>query len=123
MGVFSWKTQNTNKSISSTTHSPSHPKFTVYMVNPITGETFKEDDYEGYGVFGGKDYYELLAELNNLESDRNNGIDMALEGYPRKAKFFPILVEDPNTWKQFVGQEPENCEFQGYFYNDLIFGA
>ena len=31
------------------------------------GNVWTEDNYEGYGVFGGKDYYELLAELQSLE--------------------------------------------------------
>jgi hypothetical protein len=30
------------------------------------GRVFTEDDYEGYGVFGGKDIYELVAEMNGL---------------------------------------------------------
>lgn len=111
MGFFSWKTQDTNRSIAN--NESNRPTFTVYMVNPETGEYWREDDYEGYGEFGGKDFYELVAELNGKE-DRGDGIDIALLG--NKDYISPILVEDLSKWKQFVGQKPKECRFQGYFY-------
>ena len=76
MGFFSWKTQDTDKSISNM-YSSRH-SFKVYMVNPLNlDEYYREDNYEGYGVFGGKDYYELLAEINNVGSNRDEGIKLA----------------------------------------------
>jgi hypothetical protein len=61
MGFFSWYTSDTNKSI------PSHySSRTTFKVNVITedGQVFTEDNYEGYGVFGGKDIYTLCGEMN-----------------------------------------------------------
>lgn len=114
MGFFSWKTQDTNKSIAN--KYSNEPTFTVYMVNPLTGEQFEEADYEGYGEFGGKDYYELLAEING-KSTRDEGIDLQFEGNPNGEPIkYPILVEDPHSWEKYVGQQPEECEYQGYFY-------
>ena len=113
MGFFSWNTQDTNKSISnmwSCRHS-----FHVYMVNPITMESYLETAYEGYGVFGNKDFYELLAELNGLGSDRIKGIDLFYSG---KEFISPILVEDKGKAKDYVGQAPTTCPYQGYFYED-----
>ena len=77
MGFFSWLTSDTKRSIPNV-HSSREP-FTVYMLAP-DGRIWKEEAYEGYGEFGGKDYYELLAELNGQEG-RNAGIKLAL-GYP-----------------------------------------
>jgi hypothetical protein len=40
------------------------------------GNQWVEEQYEGYGVFGGKDFFELLAEMNG-ETGREAGIDLA----------------------------------------------
>ena len=61
MGFFSWKTSDTNTSISNA-HS-TKPTFPVYMILP-DGRYYLETDYEGYGEFGGRDYYGVVAELN-----------------------------------------------------------
>tara|TARA_R110000772_G_C13310268_1_gene440071 strand:+ start:15857 stop:16330 length:474 start_codon:yes stop_codon:yes gene_type:complete len=74
MGFFSWKTQDTNRSIPS---SYSERKTFPVTLSDDKGNTWKEPDYEGYGVFGGKDYYELLAEMNG-RTTRNEGITLAL---------------------------------------------
>lgn len=112
MGFFSWYTQDTNKSISN--KYSNRPTFTVYMVNPLNlDEYYKEDNYEGYGVFGGKDYYELLAEINNRGSDRNKGINLAF-GSAKNVEY-PILVENLEKAKNIIGK-PKECENQGYFY-------
>lgn len=57
MGQFSWFTQDTHHRI---VNGEEH---TVYLVDD-KGNKYKENFYEGYGVFGGKDFYELLAEMN-----------------------------------------------------------
>jgi len=74
MGFFSWITQDTNTSIAN--HHSSQPCATVYMTDD-NGNIWEENDYEGYGVFGGKDYYELLAEMNGRKT-REEGISIAL---------------------------------------------
>jgi hypothetical protein len=77
------------------------------------GNKWSEDKYDGYGVFGGKDYHELLAEMNGLGSDRDAGIDLEFSGKPFIA---PNLTEDPN-WK-WRDEVPKTCPYQGYFYYD-----
>lgn len=57
MGQFSWFTMDTHHRI---VNGDEH---TVYLVDD-KGNKWKENCYEGYGVFGGKDFYELLAEMN-----------------------------------------------------------
>lgn len=117
MGFFSWMTQDTNESIPST-YSSRRP-FTVYMTDD-KGNKWREDNYEGYGNFGEKDYYELLSEMNGGPSDRRSGINMAFadgygNGYNPNVKH-PNLTEDPD-WK-WVNEIPKSCPDQGYFYDD-----
>jgi hypothetical protein len=88
--------------------------FTVYMVDD-KGNTWKEDNYDGYGVFGGKDYYELLAEMNGAEPDRRAGLDIAFDILMRGKVKYPNLVEDPTGWT-YDPKGPESCGDQGFFY-------
>jgi hypothetical protein len=109
MGLFSWKTQDTNKSIPC--EGSGRPQFKVIMLDN-KGKKWVESAYDGYGVFGGKDYYELLAEMNG-QANRDDGISLAFSDQPHIA---PNLVESDNwVW---VDEKPENCKYQGCFYDD-----
>lgn len=107
MGLFSWITQDTNQSIP--VDGSDRKTFTVYMTDD-KGNSWKETNYEGYGEFGGKDFYELLAEMNNLKT-RDDGIDISFSDKPFIS---PNLSERPN-WK-WENKSPQNCPNQGYFY-------
>ena len=65
MGQFSWKTQDTGGVIRESYGCDSESLTTAYM-HDNKGNVWEEKRYEGYGVFGGKDYYELLAEMNGI---------------------------------------------------------
>lgn len=117
MGFFSWMTQDTDKSICNN-YSKRKP-FTVYMTDD-KGNKWEENNYEGYGVFGGKDYYELLSEMNGWNGDRETGIGLAFADDHGNGKNpnvkHPNLSEDPNwEWRNEI---PDSCPDQGYFYND-----
>jgi hypothetical protein len=128
MGFFSWKTQDTDVSIANQYSTRS--TFRVRMLDD-KGNVWTEDNYEGYGEFGGKDYYELLAEMNgmvSLETDesytedmRIKGIDLAFKNSPNgnnpEVKF-PNLVEMAEGWP-YDPKGPENCEWQGFFYDGV----
>ena len=80
MGLFSWITQDTGRSIPS--EYSNRPTFPVTMTDN-EGRQWVEENYEGYGEFGGKDYYELVAEMNgeatgHLDTDRGIGIHLEL---------------------------------------------
>lgn len=108
MGFFSWHTNDTQEPVWNTWTGKAK---TVYMIDN-QGNTWREDNYEGYGDFGGKDYYELLAEMNGLDSDRQLGIDL---NFNREGKPYitPNLVTDPSVaWKD---EEPEHHMGQGYW--------
>lgn len=107
MGVFSWKTQDTNKSIPNCFSGKQ--QFTVYMIDN-KGNEWKEKEYGGYGEFGGKDFYELLAEMNG-KTTRDEGIDLY---FGKKAFLSPNLNQKPgHKWEN---RAPVDCEFQGHFY-------
>lgn len=110
MGLFSWKTQDTKRSIPC--EGSSREPFKVYMFDN-KGNKFEESEYDGYGEFEGKDYYELLAEMNGVGHDRYSGLDLA---FSKEPYITPNLAEDPNwVWRN---EKPDDCEYQGYFYDD-----
>jgi hypothetical protein len=116
MGFFSWFTQDTDRSISNSfsTRKP----FPVYLLDD-KGNEYYEPEYEGYGEFGGVDYYELMAEMNGLgdsEDPRNAGIDLAFQEDQTNV-IYPNLVEKKEGWV-FVPTGPDTCPDQGYFYHD-----
>lgn len=110
MGFSSWLTQDTNRSISNMYSSK--PVFTFYMLDN-QGNVWKEDCYEGYCMIGGKDYFELLAEMNNF-TDRKVGIRLYFEDTD-KYIIYPNLVENLKGWT-WVNEKPMQCPHQGYFY-------
>jgi hypothetical protein len=136
MGFFSWNTQDTHRSISN--------KYSEKKTFPVTmlddkGNTWTEPNYEGYGVFGGKDYYELLAEMNGFTSDltgeqytdkaREYGINLAFghmfgqtentSGDHTTGIKYPNLVENPNSWN-YKPSGPVSCKYQGFFYEEEL---
>jgi hypothetical protein len=72
MGFFSWMTSDTDESIMS--RYSDYPVSTVYMLSPGGGKSHREDNYEGYGVFGGVDAFVHLAKTN-LPAERLEGLD------------------------------------------------
>jgi hypothetical protein len=65
-GQFSWMTQDTGQQIGSQDEN----KIPVYMFDD-KGKYYYENDYDGYGVFGGMDYYELLDKMNGFANVRS----------------------------------------------------
>lgn len=120
MGFFSWMTNDTHRSISNC-HS-GRKQFDVYMIDN-KGNVWHEEDYGGYGIFGGKDYYVLLAEMNGFTGDnediRDKGISLEFNphvvGFANKEVLFPNLVTDFENW-EWRNKRPDRCPFQGYFY-------
>ena len=128
MGFFSWKTQDTDKSIAN--EYSNRKTFRVQMIDN-KGNIWTEDNYDGYGRFDGKDYYELLAEMNGFESDktgdeytdeaRGEGISLAFDGngsgVATEGVYYPNLVEQAKGWRYEMGG-PDSCDYQGYFYDE-----
>ena len=112
MGQFSWFTQDTHHRIID------GEEHTIYMTDN-NGTYYIEHCYEGYGEFGGKDYYELLAEMNGYPADRDKGIDLAFaDGYTNGDNpnvLHPSLTE---LVPMYMGGVPESDPNQGWLVDE-----
>jgi len=114
MGFFSFKTTDTGESIPNI-YSHRHPIRVVMKDNK--GNYWVEEDYDGYGIFGGKDIYELIAEMNGKKT-RDEGIDLFFshqEGKIDKILTPNLLRHGEAEWKDVI---LEDCDSQGYLYED-----
>jgi len=128
-GQFSWMTQDTNQQIGSQEEN----MIPVYMFDD-KGNYYYESNYDGYGEFGGVDYYELLDKMNGGDGDRSRGIDLAFEKIKTNSEIlFPALVAKPrefdykthdftqqpkNDPNQSWYMEPEEEDYNGEDYGD-----
>lgn len=125
MGCFSFLLCDTGESIKI------DGKKKIYMKDN-NGNVFIEENYEGYGVFGGKDIYLLFAQMNNLTVE-DTGIDedFDMEDYDEEdptgklrdlainiwfsndtdSYIFPNLLEKNIKW---VNKKPKDCPHQGW---------
>ena len=112
MGQFSWITQDTNEAIRES-YGCSDKTLTTAYLHDDKGNVWAEDSYEGYGVFGGKDYFVLLAEMNghkdSEEELRGIGIDIY---YDEEAYKSPNLTR--NKGWGWVDGPPKNDPNQGW---------
>ncbi len=118
-GQFSWMTQDSNKQIGSEKQNT----IDVYMYDN-EGNKWKETRYDGYGNFGGMDYYDLVATMNGYDADRQKGIDLAFGKLKTKDKkrktLFPALVTNPRyNWKRHnFTQEAESDPNQSWYQEE-----
>ena len=118
-GQFSWMTQDTNDQIGSEKLNT----IDVYMYDN-EGNKWKETRYDGYGIFGGMDYYDLVATMNGYDADRQKGIDLAFGKLKTKDKkrktLFPALVTDPRyNWKRHdFTEEAEGDPNQSWYQEE-----
>ena len=130
-GQFSWMTQDTGDQIGSEKQNT----IDVYMYDN-QGNQWYENRYEGYGEFGGMDYYELLARMNGYSEEdlkkgqemRGIGIDLAFNKLKTKDKgrkvLFPALVADGKyNWKRHdftkeAESDPNQSWYQEPEYDD-----
>ena len=138
-GQFSWMTSDTGQQIGSEKENT----IEVWMYDN-KGNQYYEKKYDGYGEFGGMDYYELLARMNGYTDEdlldkkilksirvmgkgsmRDIGIALAFE---KKLKtrdkggdvLFPALVADGKyNWKRHnFKQEAESDPNQSWFQEE-----
>jgi hypothetical protein len=141
-GQFSWLTQDSDRQIGSERENT----IKVYMYDN-EGNQWYEKGYEGYGEFGGMDYYELLARMNGYSDEdlkdkallksiramsspemRDIGIALAFDETGKKIKtrdkggkvLYPALVEDPKyNWKRHdFTREAESDPNQSWYTPD-----
>lgn len=118
MGCFSWIAQDTNKPIYiDGCQKPGYEQRTYYMWDN-KGNSWKESSYGGYGMFGAKDYYILLAEMNKTygedvteDQKREDGISIEFS-LNNDGILFPNLTETSIwTWinKRTVYHNNQGC--------------
>ena len=131
-GQFSWMTHDTDEQIGSEKENT----IDVYMVDD-QGNSYHEPEYDGYGNFGGEDYYDVLATMNGFTQEdigiknkkghetkelRSIGIDLAYELLePKEGEvLFPALVTDPDMvgsgWD--FTKKPEDDPNQSWYVSE-----
>jgi hypothetical protein len=127
MGFFSFHTNDTNEPIYNA-HQDVVPCRPVFLMLP-TGETHLETSYNGYGVFGGYDYFAVIAVLNrpdlcwddlrtlpgdDLQALRLIGIDMAFNEDKYTGLLWPNLIHNPHgyVWRN---EKPRDHRGQGFW--------
>ena len=97
------------------------------------GNQWAEDSYNGYGEFGGKDFYELVAEMNGIRPEDSmpegspalSGMFERAEDYTNRMRLLgielwysgkpfisPQLTEKPR--EKSTGNPPQDCPHQGF---------
>jgi hypothetical protein len=141
-GQFSWMTQDSGQQIGSEKQNT----IDVWMYDN-KGNSWYEKGYDGYGEFGGMDYYELLARMNGYTDEdlqdkkflksirvmgkgsmRDIGIAIAFEKLKTRDKggdvLFPALVADGrynwkrHNFKQEAESDPNQSWYQEEEYDD-----
>ena len=141
-GQFSWMTQDSGQQIGSEKENT----IDVWMYDN-KGNQYYEKKYDGYGEFGGMDYYELLARMNGYTDEdlqdkkflksirvmgkgsmRDIGIAIAFEKLKTRDKggdvLFPALVADGKfNWKRHnfkieAESDPNQSWFQEEEYDE-----
>jgi hypothetical protein len=119
MGFFSWLTSDSEARIMNQYSGKDRP---VYLLLPNGREPILETSYEGYGVFGGVDAYELLARENGLvkpglthDQIRELGISLALNPKKYSRAKFQLKFSHRRTAKYENLPAAKHDPGQGYF--------
>ena len=111
MGFFSWLLEDGESIRNAHTDKGAVPVEMVTLAN-----VYPEPNYQGYGVFGGADYYELVDLLNGgTGKDRDRGITLALDPPEDAEVILPRFRRpgDNRSWQDL--EDPDICPDQGYW--------
>lgn len=128
MGMFSWIKSDSQEPVYATGQRDKFLDTTGKMLDD-KGNEWIEYEYEGYGVFGGKDYFILLAEMNGMNqkdhSDndlRQLGIELAFStdelGENSEGVKYPKIVEIhcKKNWEDLPNNQQDPN--QGWFFDE-----
>lgn len=107
MGYFSWIAQDTNESVKI---DKNNKPICVYYLWDNDGNKWKESAYEGVGVFGGKDFFVLLYEMNT------HGISKKELKEKISAAELRVLEDVDNEDEEFFEMREKGIEM--YYSND-----
>ena len=110
MGQFSWLATDTGEQILNDKYKGFQTVKMVYKDKEGNQQVAVEDDYEGYGVFGGVDFYDAVVWMNSWykpdyipDELRSKGIDLYFQDH------LPQPVEYPQL---FLGDIPKEVDFR-----------
>lgn len=107
MGQFSWFTMDTHHRI------VNGEEYTVYLTDD-KGNKWEEHCYEGYGVFGGKDFYILLAEMNGYTYkyyNDNSGVITCPDGHKVSTDNVTNYIRQIGIELAFGENSDGNCKY------------
>lgn len=108
MGFFSWNCAVSGESVANICSSKPPEQCSCYLVTPF--KTYFEPAYEGYGVFGGADVFELLGLGDRIKGVHDNHTGKGI------FKIKVVLAKYFNGQSYDELPESEDCKYQGYFY-------
>jgi len=116
MGQFSWISNN-GEQIRNMKHN-GQKVWMAYLDDNGQVQTVKEEEYDGYGRFGGLDYYEIVAKMNG-KSNRSEGIDISFGTQGDKPKYPQLYTIEPTDATQHDWlTECESDENQGWVVDE-----
>ena len=129
MGCFSFKTADTDKSISIQYSASGTFPVAVLIPKEFGGGRIIEKSYEGYGVFGGHDVFELLLKWNqkyltpeNLEKPNvdDYGVDKrSRENYLTALHEYECLCELISDYKNGMSSQKLSKKYWSDWKRDL----
>ena len=102
-GQFSWMTQDTEEQIGSDKENT----IDVWMYDN-RGNSWFEGKYEGYGEFGGMDYYELLARMNGYSEEdlEDKSLTKKIKMVSKSLRDFGIAIAFGSLETRDKGKKP-----------------
>lgn len=110
MGCFSWKCAVSGESLANVYSGKPKEQTECYLITP--NETIFENSYKGYGVFGGKNIYEISGDEDTVSGIRDT---VQVDKTPK----FEIKIVLAKHYKgQTYDELPvsESCPYQGFFF-------
>ena len=115
MGFFSFKTSDTKKTIYNDSSRRGPSPSPVYMITE-DGRSWREDSYGGYGEFGGKDIFELIAEMNGGKTRDDAWSIVFTQGIERNGKKY---YQGMYPGADFMNYQNDKIKAEGLTANEL----
>ncbi len=108
MGLFSWKTADTEESIMNKWSGSKQ----TYILSP-DGQNIKLPPYDGYGKFGEFCAYSYLAKINGLPANFDQGIKLQFSK-EKPADFYPLKFSFNSQARYHDFPASADCPLQGH---------
>lgn len=117
MGQFSWISADTREAIRNNVPKGVQKVTMVFLDLHGVEHRVVEDDYAGYGIFGGYDFYEVLSWMNPKRHDEDDEIDELEHNRDRGISIY-FGGGDHKSPQLFLGEPPEVVNFDNRMEDD-----